>query len=64
MGCYELKSYDGVRRQTSCYETKPNDGVRNFLLRLEQLHKSENQTLAKTDRRLKQLHRIALSIQV
>ena len=35
---------------------------RNFLLRLEQLHKPENQTLAKTDRRLEQLHQIALSI--
>ena len=36
--------------------------TRHFLLRLEQLHKSENRTLAKTDRRLEQLHRIALSI--
>ena len=35
---------------------------RDFFLRLEQLHKSENQTLTKTDRRLEQLHRIALSI--
>ena len=36
----------------------------NFLLRLEQLHKSENQTLTKTDRRLEQLHQIALSVYV
>ena len=36
--------------------------TRHFLMRLEQLHKSENRTLAKTDRRLEQLHRIALSI--
>ena len=33
--------------------------TRQFLLRLEQLHKSENRTLAKTDRRLEQLHQIA-----
>ena len=33
--------------------------TRHFLMRLEQLHKSENRTLAKTDRRLEQLHQIA-----
>ena len=38
--------------------------MRHFRLRLDQLHKSENQALTKTDRRLEQLHRIALSTNV
>ena len=52
-------SLAAVQPTSLSHEASTQLRTRHFLMRLEQLHKSENRTLAKTDRRLEQLHQIA-----